>query len=197
MFSRFTEKAIQAIMLAQEEAKKFHHSYVGTEHVVFGILGEGDNVVIKALDEIGFKPDQIREAIESRLEFGSVSSDYGNIPFTQQAKQVLTNAWDEARKLGHNYVNVEHLFLSIFRDPTSIAARVLTEMGITLSAFKDALFKILGSKVQSSPEVHSDVPTPTLDLFGRDLTAFAREGKLDPVIGRSRRSYYSDFESTE
>jgi ATP-dependent Clp protease ATP-binding subunit ClpC len=184
MFSRFTEKAIQAIMLAQEEAKKFHHSYVGTEHIVFGILGEGDNVVIKALDEIGFKPDQIREAIEERLEYGSVSSDYGNIPFTQQAKQVLTNAWDEARKLGHNYVNVEHLFLSIFRDPTSIATRVLTDLGVTLNAFKDALFKILGSKVQATTETHSDIPTPTLDLFGRDLTQLARENKLDPVVGR-------------
>lgn len=184
MFSRFTEKAIQAIMLAQEEAKKFHHSYVGTEHIIFGILGEGDNVVIKALGEMGFKPDQIREAVEERLEYGSVSTDYGNIPFTQQAKQVLTNAWDEARKLGHNYVNVEHLFLSIFRDPTSIATRVLTELGITLNAFKDALFKILGSKVQMTQEPQSDVPTPTLDLFGRDLTQLAREGKLDPVVGR-------------
>ncbi|MSR88263.1 MAG: ATP-dependent Clp protease ATP-binding subunit [Candidatus Margulisbacteria bacterium] len=184
MFSRFTEKAIQAIMLAQEEAKKFHHSYVGTEHIIFGILGEGDNVVIKALGEMGFKPDQIREAVEERLEYGSVSTDYGNIPFTQQAKQVLTNAWDEARKLGHNYVNVEHLFLSIFRDPTSIATRVLTELGITLNAFKDALFKILGSKVQLTQEPQSDVPTPTLDLFGRDLTQLAREDKLDPVVGR-------------
>ena len=171
-------------MLAQEEAKKFHHSYVGTEHIIFGILGEGDNVVIKALGEMGFKPDQIREAVEERLEYGSVSTDYGNIPFTQQAKQVLTNAWDEARKLGHNYVNVEHLFLSIFRDPTSIATRVLTELGITLNAFKDALFKILGSKVQLTQEPQSDVPTPTLDLFGRDLTQLAREDKLDPVVGR-------------
>ncbi|NBV84194.1 hypothetical protein EBR57_08765, partial [bacterium] len=109
MFSRFTEKAIQAIMLAQEEAKKFHHSYVGTEHILLGIIGEGDNVVIKVLSNLGFSAEQIRNAVEERLEFGGLSSDYGNIPFTQQAKQVLTYAWDEARKLGHNYVNVEHL----------------------------------------------------------------------------------------
>ena len=114
MFSRFTEKAIQAIMLAQEEAKRFHHSYVGTEHILLGIIGEADNVVVKSLYEMGYTSDQITNATEERLEYGGITSDYGNIPFTQQAKQVLTYAWDEARKLGHNYVNVEHLFLSVF-----------------------------------------------------------------------------------
>lgn len=185
MFSRFTEKAIQAIMLAQEEAKRYHHSYVGTEHVLLGILGEGDNVVIKTFQELGVTPEQIKEAIEERLEYGGLSSDYGNIPFTQQAKQVLTYAWDEARKLGHNYVNVEHLCLSIFRDPTNIAAKVLNEMGITLTSFKDTLFKVLGSRfVTQAPKTQPAVATPTLDLFGRDLTQLANEGSLDPVIGR-------------
>lgn len=154
MFSRFTEKAIQAIMLAQEEAKRFHHSYVGTEHVLLGILGEGDNVVIKVVIELGFTPDHIKQTIEERLEYGGLSSDYGNIPFTQQAKQVLTYAWDEARKLGHNYVNVEHLFLSLFRDPTNIAARVLTELGINVTQFKETLFKVLGNRV-STRKLHS------------------------------------------
>lgn len=188
MFSRFTEKAIQAIMLAQEEAKKFHHSYVGTEHILLGILGEGDNVVIKTFQELGVTPDQIKSAIEERLEYGGLSSDYGNIPFTQQAKQVLTHAWDEARKLGHNYVNVEHLCLSIFRDPTNIAARVLSEKGISLATFKEELFKILGNKfsTQAPQAAQSQVATPTLDLFGRDLTWLAKDHKLDPVIGRSK-----------
>ncbi|MGE4170643.1 MAG: ATP-dependent Clp protease ATP-binding subunit [Candidatus Margulisiibacteriota bacterium] len=186
MFSRFTEKAIQAIMLAQEEAKKFHHSYVGTEHILLGIMGEGDNVVIKSLQDMGFAPDQVKHAIEERLEYGGLSAEYGNIPFTQQAKQVLTFAWDEARKLGHNYVNVEHLFLSIFRDPTNIAARVLSEMGIQLSNFKDVLFKQLGNKVNAPAKAQNAIPTPTLDLFGRDLTWLASEGKLDPVVGRSK-----------
>ena len=187
MFSRFTEKAIQAIMMAQEEAKKFHHSYVGTEHIILGIIGEGDNVVVKSFLELGFKPDQICDAIEERLEYGSVSSEYGNIPFTQQAKQVLTNAWDEARKLGHNYVNVEHLFLSIFRDPTSIATRVLTELGISLASFKEVLFKQLGNKAGlAAPTSQPDVPTPTLDLYGRDLTVLAQDNKLDPVVGRAK-----------
>ncbi len=186
MFSRFTEKAIQAIMLAQEEAKKFHHSYVGTEHILLGILGEGDNVVIKALQEMGLSPEHVKTAIEDRLEYGGLASEYGNIPFTQQAKQVLTYAWDEARKLGHNYVNVEHLFLSIFRDPTNIAARVLSELGVNLATFKDGLFRLLGTKITPAQKALNAIPTPTLDLFGRDLTALAADGKLDPVIGREK-----------
>ena len=184
MFSRFTEKAIQSIMLAQEEAKRFHHSYVGTEHVLLGILGEGDNVVVSTLSNMGYSAEQIVNALEERLEYGGITQDYGNIPFTQQAKQVLTFAWDEARKLGHNYVNVEHLFLSIFRDPTSIAARVLAEVGVESTTFKDKLFKNLGEKVSTQPKAKASVPTPTLDLFGRDLTWLAKESKLDPVVGR-------------
>ena len=109
MFSKFTEKAIQAIMLAQEEAKRFQHTYVGTEHVLLGIIGEGDNIVIKTLDKLGFSVEQIKSELEERLDYGGAVADNINIPFTQQAKQVLSNAWDEARKLGHNYVNVEHL----------------------------------------------------------------------------------------
>lgn len=173
-------------MLAQEEAKRFHHSYVGTEHILLGILGEGDNVVIKTLQELGFMSDTVRSAVEDRLEYGGLTSDYGNIPFTQQAKQVLTYAWDEARKLGHNYVNVEHLFLSIFREPTNIAARVLTEIGINVNKFKEALFSTLGNRPAQQPKIQNAIPTPTLDLFGRDLTWLAREGKLDPVVGRLR-----------
>lgn len=188
MFSRFTEKAIQSIMLAQEEAKRFHHSYVGTEHLLLGIIGEGDNIVVKVLHELGISNDQLKSAIEERLEYGGIATDPGNIPFTQQAKQVLTNAWDEARKLGHNYVNVEHLFLSIFRDPSNIAARVLTELGVSSTGFKDELFKVLGNKPQAAGQIRTQnhTPTPTLDLFGRDLTWLAQDGKLDPVIGRQK-----------
>jgi len=186
MFSRFTEKAIQAIMLAQEEAKKFQHAYVGTEHILLGILGEGDNVVVKVLSEMGFSSDQIRLAIEERLDSGGSHSDFGNIPFTQQAKQVLTYAWDEARKLGHNYVNVEHLFLSVFRDPSNIASRVLTDLGCNPTVFKDELLKLLGSRVASAGKSNPTVATPTLDLYGRDLTSLAAEGVLDPVVGRTK-----------
>jgi hypothetical protein len=121
------------------------------------------------------------------LEYGGSASDTGNIPFTQQAKQVLTFAWDEARKLGHNYVNVEHLFLATFRDPASIAARVLSDIGLNPVAFKEELLKLLGNKLaHPSQKSQPVVATPTLDLYGRDLTSLAAEGHLDPVIGRQK-----------
>ncbi|RAP32823.1 ATP-dependent Clp protease ATP-binding subunit ClpC [Candidatus Marinamargulisbacteria bacterium SCGC AG-439-L15] len=186
MFSRFTEKAIQVIMLAQEDAKRFHHSYVGTEHLLLGIIGEGDNIVVKMLQEQGFSPEEIRIEIEDRLEYGGVSSSSSNIPFTQQAKQVLSHAWDEARKLGHNYVNVEHLFLSIFNDPNNVASKVLEEKGVSGELFREQLFSKLGDQVEVSQKTSTGTPTPTLDLYGRDLTWMAKDNKLDPVIGRSR-----------
>lgn len=188
MFSKFTEKAIQAIMLAQEEAKRFQHSYVGTEHVLLGILGDNSNIVVKTFQSLGFQVDNVKASLEERLDYGGAMPENINIPFTQQAKQVLSNAWDEARKLGHNYVNVEHLFLAIFRDPTNIAARVLSEIGLSSSKFKESLFGNLGKQSDTKRTVVSAVPTPTLDLFGRDLTFFAKEKKLDPVIGRSKET---------
>ena len=104
-------------MVAQEEAKRFNHSYVGTEHILLGIISDKENIVVKALLSLDVPTEEIRKLIEERLELNSSGDNNPNIPFTQQAKQILSNAWDEARKLGHNYVNVEHLFLSIFRDP--------------------------------------------------------------------------------
>ena len=154
MFSRFTEKAIQAIMVAQEEAKRFNHSYVGTEHILLGIISDKENIVVKALLSLDVPTEEIRKLIEERLELNSSGDNNPNIPFTQQAKQILSNAWDEARKLGHNYVNVEHLFLSIFRDPTNIAAKVLLELGIKSSKFKEALFMALGKKRKRQNKRH-------------------------------------------
>lgn len=184
MFSRFTEKAIQAIMLAQEEAKKFNHNYVGTEHILLGILSEGDNNVTKTLKEMGFNAANIKLAIEDKLEFSGSTIEQTNIPFTQQAKQMLTAAWDESRRLGHNYVNIEHLFLSIFRDPNSIASKLLEELGITADNFRKTLFNEMTNDNESSELRSVAHPTPTLDLFGRDLTALAKNNKLDPIIGR-------------
>lgn len=184
MFSRFTEKAIQSIMLAQEEAKRFHHNYVGTEHILLGLIGEPESVICKVLDDLGVSPDHIRDVLEDRLEYGGLEVDSTNIPFTQQAKQVLSSAWDEARKLGHNYVNVEHLFLSLFRDSSNIAAKVLTEAGLDPVRFKDTLFTSMGSKTEEVKAPVNTVPTPTLDLYGRDLTWLAKDKKLDPVVGR-------------
>ncbi|MBT3261640.1 ATP-dependent Clp protease ATP-binding subunit [bacterium] len=184
MFSRFTEKAIHSIMLAQEAAKKFHHNYVGTEHILLGILEEGDNMVVKALAQTSIAPEQIKMAIEEKLDYGSLSSDYKNTPFTQEAKQVLSYAWEEARKLGHNYVNIEHLFLALFKDQTNVAARIINELGLNIQDFRAQLFELLGNKVEEHAQYENMQPTPTLDLYGRDLTRLAREDKLDPIIGR-------------
>ena len=186
MFSRFTEKAIQAIMIAQEEAKRFRHGYVGTEHILLGILSIPENVAIKALKEMGYSEQQLRNLIEEKMEYGHTGADLGNIPFTQQAKQILNYAWEEARQLGHNYVNVEHLFLALFRDHSGIASKVFNELGVSLIKTKEILFKLLGEKIATQPKAApaASVPTPTLDVYGRDLTWLASEGKLDPVVGR-------------
>ncbi len=186
MFSRFTEKAIQTIMIAQEEAKRFRHGYVGTEHILLGILSIPENAAIKALKEMGYSEQQLRNLIEEKMEYGHTGADLGNIPFTQQAKQILNYAWEEARQLGHNYVNVEHLFLALFRDHSGIAAKVFNELGISLIKTKEILFKLLGEKVAPQPKTSASpsVPTPTLDVYGRDLTWLASENKLDPVVGR-------------
>ena len=184
MFSRFTEKAIQAIMVAQEEAKGFNHSYVGTEHILLGIISDEENIVVKAIIGLDVQPSQIRKLIEERLELTHDRQPTTTVPFTQQAKQMLSNAWDEARRLGHNYVNVEHLFLSIFRDPTNVGAKVLQELGIQSGKFKEALFLALGKRLDPPHSTNDEHPTPTLDLFGRDLTDLAKNGTMDPVIGR-------------
>ena len=154
-------------MLAQEEAKKFRHNYVGTEHLLLGILEEGDNIVLKTLQEMGLSLEQLKLNIEEKLEYGTVTAEYRNIPFTQQAKQVLSYAWDEARKLGHNYVNVEHVFLAVYRDPTNIAARILTETGVSQTEFKDALFAFLGNKAEKMPKQKREEINLHFKDFGR------------------------------
>ena len=137
MFSRFTEKAIQAIMVAQEEAKRFNHSYVGTEHILLGIISDKENIVVKALVSLDVKTEDIRKLVEERLDLNSKGDNNPNIPFTQQAKQILSNAWDEARKLGHNYVNVEHLFLSILETQQILQQK---------KYFKNLVLKVQSSK---------------------------------------------------
>jgi len=186
MFSRFTQKAIHAIMLAQEEAKQFRHNSVGTEHILLGILEQGDNVVIQFLSELGISPETIRSKIEEKIEYGKETDQPENIPFTPQVKQVLGYSWDEARQLGHSYVSVEHVFLALLREQTGIAAKVMHELGISASTTREVIFRLLGEKVENPEVPKKKTDTPTLDAFGRDLTWFAEKAKLDPVIGRER-----------
>ena len=122
--------------MLKKRQKRFNHSYVGTEHILLGIIHDEENIVVKALVSLDIEINEIKKLVEERLDLNQTGESSPNIPFTQQAKQILSNAWDEARKLGHNYVNVEHLFLSIFRDPTNIAAKVLQELGLKVQNLK-------------------------------------------------------------
>lgn len=184
MFEKFTEKAVQIIMIAQERAKQLGQSFVGTEHILLGILEEGSNMVVKSL--LGTNVNQVlaRQLIEKEKPRSSFPAE-GSIPFTPRAKHVIEYAWDEARQLGHNYVNVEHIFLGICREKESTAQKILSNLGVDINQVKETVIKLMGQSL-SKPvhKVKQATPTPSLDAFSRDLTQLAREGKLDPVIGR-------------
>ncbi len=188
MFSRFTEKAIQVIMKAQEEAKRLGHDFVGTEHVLLGIIHTSpeDNVCVKSLEDMGVSIDEIEHAIEENIEYNKKAVTSGNIPFTSQVKHVLSMSWDEARQLGHSYVSLEHLFLALIREQDGIASKILASLNVTPQRAREALLGQMGSKLADAKVTRTQVNTPLLNEFGRDLTWLAAEDKLDPVIGRQK-----------
>ena len=194
MFERFTEKAIKVIMLAQEEARRLGHNFVGTEQVLLGLIGEGTGVAAKTLKSMGVNLKDARTEVEKIIGRGSgfVAVE---IPFTPRAKRVLELSWDEARQLGHNYIGTEHLLLGLIREGEGVAARVLENLGVDLNKIRSNVVKILGeSKPQtvssgtgsSSSSSTTKAKTPSLDEFGTDLTLAAAELRLDPVIGREK-----------
>ena len=194
MFERFTEKAIKAIMLAQEEARRLGHNFVGTEQVLLGLIGEGTGVAAKTLKSMGVTLKDARAEVEKIIGRGSgfVAVE---IPFTPRAKRVLELSWDEARQLGHNYIGTEHLLLGLIREGEGVAARVLENLGVDLNKVRSNVVKMLGeSKPQtvssgsssSSSSTSGKTKTPSLDEFGRDLTLAAQELRLDPVVGREK-----------
>ncbi len=193
MFERFTEKAIKVIMLAQEEARRLGHNFVGTEQLLLGLIGEGTGVAAKTLKSMGINLKDARVEVEKIIGRGSgfVAVE---IPFTPRAKRVLELSWDEARQLGHNYIGTEHLLLGLIREGEGVAARVLENSGIDLNKIRSNVIKILGeSKPQpvssggsSSSSSTSKAKTPSLDEFGTDLTLAAAEQRLDPVVGREK-----------
>ena len=184
MFERFTERARRVIILAQEEAKRLNHSAVGTEHILLGIIREGEGVASKVLESLNITPDRVRAEIESAIGRGE-RTPYEEVAFTPRAKKVLELALDEARRLGHNYIGTEHLLLGLIREGEGVAARVLEAMGADLERVRAQVVYLLGEEGTTSYTKQTS-KTPTLDEFGRDLTKLAREGKLDPVIGRER-----------
>ena len=194
MFERFTEKAIKVIMLAQEEARRLGHNFVGTEQVLLGLIGEGTGVAAKTLKSMGVTLKDARAEVEKIIGRGSgfVAVE---IPITPRAKRVLELSWDEARQLGHNYIGTEHLLLGLIREGEGVAARVLEKLGVDLNKIRSNVVKMLGeSKPQtvssgssgSSSSSGCKTKTPSLDEFGRDLTLAAQELRLDPVVGREK-----------
>ncbi len=184
MFERFTERARRVIILAQEEAKRLNHSAVGTEHILLGIIREGEGVASKVLESLNISPERVRSEIEAAIGRGE-RTPYEEVAFTPRAKKVLELALDEARRLGHNYIGTEHLLLGLIREGEGVAARVLEAMGADLERVRAQVVYLLGEEGTTSYTRQAS-KTPTLDEFGRDLTKLARESKLDPVIGRER-----------
>lgn len=187
MFERFTEKAIKVIMLAQEEARRLGHNFVGTEQILLGLIGEGTGVAAKVLKSMGVNLKDARIEVEKIIGRGSgfVAVE---IPFTPRAKRVLELSLEEARQLGHNYIGTEHLLLGLIREGEGVAARVLENLGVDLSKVRTQVIRMLGetAEVTAGGGSASRTKTPTLDEFGSNLTQLAQEGKLDPVVGRTR-----------
>ncbi|PZU97611.1 MAG: ATP-dependent Clp protease ATP-binding subunit ClpC [Leptolyngbya sp.] len=186
MFERFTEKAIKVIMLAQEEARRLGHNFVGTEQILLGLIGEGTGVAAKVLKSMGVNLKDARIEVEKIIGRGSgfVAVE---IPFTPRAKRVLELSLEEARQLGHNYIGTEHLLLGLIREGEGVAARVLENLGVDLSKVRTQVIRMLGETAEvSAGSSGGRTKTPTLDEFGSNLTQMAADGKLDPVVGRQK-----------
>jgi len=186
MFERFTEKAIKVIMLAQEEARRLGHNFVGTEQILLGLIGEGTGVAAKVLKSMGVNLKDARIEVEKIIGRGSgfVAVE---IPFTPRAKRVLELSLEEARQLGHNYIGTEHLLLGLIREGEGVAARVLENLGVDLTKVRTQVIRMLGETAEvTAGASQGRTKTPTLDEFGSNLTQMAAEGKLDPVVGRAK-----------
>ena len=189
MFERFTEKAIKVIMLAQEEARRLGHNFVGTEQILLGLIGEGTGVAAKVLKSMGVNLKDARVEVEKIIGRGSgfVAVE---IPFTPRAKRVLELSLEEARQLGHNYIGTEHLLLGLIREGEGVAARVLENLGVDLAKVRTQVIRMLGETAEvgagGGGGAKGSTKTPTLDEFGTNLTQLATEAKLDPVVGHHK-----------
>ena len=189
MFERFTDRARRVVVLAQEEARMLNHNYIGTEHILLGLIHEGEGVASKALESLGISLEGVRAQVEEIIGQGQQAPS-GHIPFTPRAKKVLELSLREALQLGHNYIGTEHILLGLIREGEGVAAQVLVKLGADLNRVRQQVIQLL-SGYQGKEAVQTGGPaegTPStslvLDQFGRNLTQAAREGKLDPVIGR-------------
>ena len=194
MFERFTDRARRVVVLAQEEARMLNHNYIGTEHVLLGLIHEGEGVAAKALESLNISLGAVREQVQEIIGQGQQAPS-GHIPFTPRAKKVLELSLREALQLGHNYIGTEHILLGLIREGEGVAAQVLVKLGADLSRVRQQVIQLLsgyqggketaGAGVSSGGQAEgTPAGSAVLDQFGRNLTAAAREGKLDPVIGR-------------
>ncbi|MFD1929720.1 ATP-dependent Clp protease ATP-binding subunit [Sporosarcina siberiensis] len=187
MFNRFTQRAQKVLQLAQEEAIRMKHESIGTEHILLGLIREGGGIAAKALEAIDVSFETIEEGVEKLV--GSGTKDVGPIVhYTPRAKKVIELSVDESRKLGHSYIGTEHILLALIREGEGVAARVLSNAGVSLNKARQQVLQLLGNNDSSigSQGTSNSAATPTLDSLARDLTEVAREGSLDPVIGRSK-----------
>ena len=190
MFERFTDRARRVVVLAQEEARMLNHNYIGTEHILLGLIHEGEGVAAKAMESLGISLEAVRQQVEEIIGQGQQAPS-GHIPFTPRAKKVLELSLREALQLGHNYIGTEHILLGLIREGEGVAAQVLVKLGADLNRVRQQVIQLLNgyqSKEPAGGTPNEGAPSTSLvlDQFGRNLTQAAREGKLDPVIGREK-----------
>ena len=187
-FEKFSERARRVLSLAQEEAQRFNHNYIGTEHILLGLVRETDGVAAKVLSNLGVELNKVRSAVEFIIGRGERTTP-GEIGLTPRAKKVIELAVDEARRLSHHYIGTEHLLIGLMREGEGVASGVLESLGVNLDKVRGETSRILTQTVQQTQGgsgARSSTRTPTLDQLGIDLTAAARAGKLDPTIGREK-----------
>src|SRR5688572_20050779 len=196
MFERFTDRARKVMALANQEAQRFNHEYIGTEHILLGLVKEGSGVGANVLKNLDVDLRKVRLEVEKLVKSGPDMVTMGKLPQTPRAKKVIEYAIEEARNLNHNYVGTEHLLLGLLREHDGVAAQVLMNLGLKLEEVREEVLNLLGAGVESEEQPQEQKSsgggtgakgkskTPALDSFGRDLTELAREGQLDPVIGR-------------
>ncbi|MBS1898887.1 MAG: NDP-hexose 4-ketoreductase, partial [Actinobacteria bacterium] len=196
MFERFTDRARRVVVLAQEEAKMLNHNYIGTEHILLGLIHEGEGAAAKALESLGISLESVREQVQDIIGQGQ-QQPTGHIPFTPRAKKVLELSLREALQLGHNYIGTEHILLGLIREGEGVAAQVLVKLGADLNKVRQQVIQMLSGSPGREPAAVSGAAhdssqqqaqggSQVLDQFGRNLTQAARDNKLDPVIGREK-----------
>lgn len=192
MFQRFTERAQKVLILAQEEARRLRYPYIGTEHILLGLIKEGEGIAAKALEQMNISGEKVRAAVEQMVETGD-QAVLGDIPPTPRAKKVLELAVEESRRMGHNYVGTEHLLLGLVREGEGVAAQVLVSLGADLERVRQQVLNMLGGAPGGGqPGGHGQgcpaggCKTASLDQYSKDLTSYAKEDKLDPVVGRAK-----------